>query len=406
VAPRIGEVLVRDGACAPEAVRTALQNQVIFGGRVGTNLLELEAVSEEALAVALSRRHGCGHVAGPVELDRAAVRAFPRSLADRWDVVPLARDDRTLTLLAVDPSNVAMIDEVAFAAGRRVVPVVAAEARVWALLRGAYGLVRELRGIELEDAGAAATPSPAAAPRPATAPGDLMGEAEFDALYGQVGTGAAQPLVAPPGAPRGPGSGRAPPPGDPSEDEVIDLTADMLEPGQGDLAPSTLAAAVPEPEPLGFAEALAALAGVAERTAVARVVLRYARARLRRTVLFTIHRGVAQGWVGLGGGLATAAPAIRLRLGSPGVLDTVVRTQAHYLGPLPRTEANVRLLRALGGGVPGNALLVPILALGRVVNVLYADAGRGAMVDPDGVGELLILATRIAQSYDALVARV
>jgi hypothetical protein len=102
----------------------------------------------------------------------------------------------------------------------------------------------------------------------------------------------------------------------------------------------------------------------------------------------------------------SATPAIRLRLATPGVLDTVVRTRAHYLGPLPRTEANVRLLKALGGGVPRNALLVPILALGRVVNVLYADAGRGAMVDADGVGELLILATRIAQSYDALVARV
>jgi hypothetical protein len=95
-----------------------------------------------------------------------------------------------------------------------------------------------------------------------------------------------------------------------------------------------------------------------------------------------------------------------LRLGVPGVLDTVVRTRAHYLGPLPRTEANVRLLKVLGGGVPGNALLVPILGLGRVVNVIYADGGRGAMVDAGGVGELLILATRIAQSYEAMVARV
>ena len=56
--------------------------------------------------------------------------------------------------------------------------------------------------------------------------------------------------------------------------------------------------------------------------------------------------------------------------------------------------------------MPKNALLVPILALGRVVNVIYADGGRGAMVDAGGVGELLILATRIAQSYAAMVARV
>jgi hypothetical protein len=49
---------------------------------------------------------------------------------------------------------------------------------------------------------------------------------------------------------------------------------------------------------------------------------------------------------------------------------------------------------------------VPILATGRVVNVFYADAGKGGVVDAGGVGELLILATRIAKSYDALLARV
>ena len=80
--------------------------------------------------------------------------------------------------------------------------------------------------------------------------------------------------------------------------------------------------------------------------------------------------------------------------------------RALFLGPIPRTEANVRLLKQLGGGVPGNALVVPILALGRVVNIFYADGGRGLVVDPAGVGELLILATRIARSYEALVARV
>jgi hypothetical protein len=98
--------------------------------------------------------------------------------------------------------------------------------------------------------------------------------------------------------------------------------------------------------------------------------------------------------------------AIQLALDTPGIVDTVVRTRAHFLGPIPKTEANIRLLKALGGGVPGNAFVVPILALERVVNVFYADNGKGGLVDSGGVGELLILATRIAKSYDALLARV
>jgi hypothetical protein len=40
-----------------------------------------------------------------------------------------------------------------------------------------------------------------------------------------------------------------------------------------------------------------------------------------------------------------------------------------------------------------------------VVNVLYADNGKGGQVDSGDLGELLILATKIAQSYDVLLAR-
>jgi hypothetical protein len=84
---------------------------------------------------------------------------------------------------------------------------------------------------------------------------------------------------------------------------------------------------------------------------------------------------------------------------------TVVSTQAPFVGPLPKTWSNIRLLKGLGGGVPSSALLVPVMALGRVVNVLYADNGRGHQVEAGDVGELVILAARIARSYDALASR-
>jgi hypothetical protein len=100
-----------------------------------------------------------------------------------------------------------------------------------------------------------------------------------------------------------------------------------------------------------------------------------------------------------------AVRRLRLPLSAEGVVATVVATQSHFLGPLPKTPSNVRLLKELGGGVPRSAFVIPLLALGRVVNVLYADNGRGELVDPTDLGELLILATRIAQGYDALARR-
>jgi hypothetical protein len=415
VSSRLGEILVKDGACTSDALRDALKNQVIFGGRIGTNLLEIQAVSEEAIARALGKQHALPSLSGAVHPDPHATSLLTPEIADRYDAIPYALADRQLALLVADPKDLAMLDEVSFATGRQVHPIVVPEARLWSLLRETYGIDRHLRGIDVDFS----TPGPAAAPARASAPAapggaaDLMGEAEFDALYAKASAPA------------------APPP-----EEVIDLT-DLVDPGAAParapapaaspaLAAEVLAALSgagghapparlvrparpeePEPSPLGFDEALRALEGVTERDAIARTVLRHARSRFERAVLLTVHRRAAHGWAGFGAKLGPGAVRrIHLSLGSPGIVDTVVTTQAHFLGPIPKTEANIRLLRALGGGVPANALVVPILAMGRVVNVLYADGGKGGLVDAGGVGELLILATRIAKSYDALLERV
>ncbi|HET6922435.1 MAG TPA: hypothetical protein VFI16_04740, partial [Anaeromyxobacteraceae bacterium] len=222
--------------------------------------------------------------------------------------------------------------------------------------------------------------------------------------------------------------GAAPPPA-PPEEPVLDLT-DLLDPASvargavlAALGPASAghaprptftppqpmpAVRIPEPEPspLAFGEAVRSLDGVADRLAIAHTVLRYARGRFKRAVLLTVQRGAAAGWEGLGEGLEPqAVRRLQLALGGPGVLQTVVQSQAHFLGPLQKTEQNLRFLKGLGGGAPRNAFVLPILALGRVVNVLYLDNGRGGLVDASDVGELLILASKIAQSYDTLVRR-
>ncbi len=374
--PRLGELLVARGACGRLAVEEALQAQAVFGGRLGTNLLEGGALTEERLALALGDRHHVPALYGNLVPEPAALELISADDADRWEVVPLRANDRKLALLTVDPGNVAVLDEVAFATGRSILPFVVPEARLWRLLAAAYHVFREERGIEQHRA-------PAAGGARATSGPDLIDEAQFDALYGRVGlteSPTPMPFVRPPGL--------QPPAAPPV------VAHPPVRPDE------------PEPSPLSFQEAVRFLEGVEERGAIARTVLRYARSRFQRAVLLTARRGEVHGWVGLGPGVGLeAVRRLRLPLTDEGVVATVVATQSHFLGPLPKTEANVRLLKALGGGVPLSAFVVPILALGRVVNVLYADNGRGALVDPTDLGELLILATRIAQGYDALARR-
>jgi hypothetical protein len=433
---RLGEILVEEGSCTPQAVAEALQNQAIFGGRLGTNLLEMGAVAEDVLAFALGRRTGAPALYGDLPPDPKALRLVDKRLAERWDVVPYLLADRRLAVLARDPCDLQMLDEVAFATGKNVHAFVVPEARLWRTLQRAYGVDREHRGLDMGRRAHTPPPLPAVKlDQP-----DLIEESDFQELYGQLAYGGATPVPGTiPAMPRGlarpapaplasqvPVTGAAPPeatPATPAEaaasDALPPLSLDILDDivaHAGHQPPSSLelnqllqaqpVARAPEPSALSFTEALRFLEGVEERGAIARTVLRYARSHFARTVLLTIRRGEAVGWEGLGEGLTSAAVhALRLPLGVPGVVETVVASRAPFLGPIQKTWANVRLLKGLGGGVPGNALVVPVVALGRVVNVLYADAGRGQFVDASELGELLLLATRIAQSYDDLARR-
>ena len=196
---RLGEILVREGASTPDAVRDALKNQVIFGGRLGTNLLEIQGVTEEALARALGRQHALPALFGRMRLDAKATALLTPEIADRYDAIPYALADRRLALLVVDPKDLAMLDEVAFATGKQVHPIVAPEARVWALLRETYGIDRHLRGIDVDFA--RLRTAPAATPRgtvtsTAAAAQDLMDEGAFDDLYAGAQAPPARPAAA------------------------------------------------------------------------------------------------------------------------------------------------------------------------------------------------------------------
>jgi Type II secretion system (T2SS), protein E, N-terminal domain len=144
---KLGEMLVALSACPSEAIQEALRNQRFFGGRLGTNLIQMGAIQEAELADALARIYQVPCISGEVVPEPAAIALVPKFIVDRYDVVPYAMADRTLRLLMCDPRDLRALDEVRFATSRKVEPVVAAEARVWALMRRYYHLERGQRGI-------------------------------------------------------------------------------------------------------------------------------------------------------------------------------------------------------------------------------------------------------------------
>jgi hypothetical protein len=160
-----------------------------------------------------------------------------------------------------------------------------------------------------------------------------------------------------------------------------------------------------EDQPLAFEEATRLLSEATGRSAIARLVLRYARSIFQRAMLLTIHRGVALGWDALGEDVDRwSFRSVMIPLEEPSVFQLVVNSRAHFLGGLTKTPVNIEFLRAMGKKVPRSAFLLPVLVRGRVVNILYADNGHKAHASSN-IGELLILAQRISRCYESLFAR-
>src|SRR5512136_1998430 len=103
MAERLGDILIEMKACTPQELQAALQAQAIFGGRIGTNLIELGIVDESQLAAALTRAYGLPCLAGAIEPEEEAIAAVPAQLVERLGFVPLRVDDRRLQVVVADP---------------------------------------------------------------------------------------------------------------------------------------------------------------------------------------------------------------------------------------------------------------------------------------------------------------
>src|SRR3954451_23330844 len=99
---KIGEVLIREGHLTQDGLEEALDWQVLYGGRLGTNLLELRLVEEEQLARALGKQLGCAVAWGDLQIDPTLLRLVPKHVADRQEVVPWKLDRRRVKLLVTE----------------------------------------------------------------------------------------------------------------------------------------------------------------------------------------------------------------------------------------------------------------------------------------------------------------
>ena len=369
LAPPIGQLLLAAGLVTAEKLDEALQGQVVSGGRLGTNLIELGHVGLDDLAVFLGRQHAL-----PPALERhfdsrdpALAELIEAEVAARWHAIPLYRSGASgehIVVASTDPLPAEGLAELEDGLGAPILCGVAPELRILYWLERTYGIDRTNR-------------------------------------FRRPGRAADSPAGTSPGAER----------------RVFVRT---LSDAEAPEPPSSLARiavrriAVPVSGELDLLKEGVPLGGVVKaiRRATGRNrVANLAMAALQNgfeghvgaAVLLIARGGVALGWKGFVRARGDEAiEAVAIPLEDPSQLRQPFADKTPYIGP-PQSPSllDQRLWRLLRVPAPEAVAIFPIQLTGRVVALLYIHATAvPSSASTEGMSEL---ALAIGAAFERLV---
>ncbi|MEL7632652.1 MULTISPECIES: GspE/PulE family protein [Sporomusa] len=138
---RLGNVLLEAGILSHEQLNKAVSVQKKTGEPLRKVLIALDYITETKMTEILEFQLGVPYVTiGAMEISREIASTIPVALAERYQVIPIKKEGRTLTLAMVDPTNFFAIDDVRMASGCDIEPVIAAEREIMWAIRRSYGV--------------------------------------------------------------------------------------------------------------------------------------------------------------------------------------------------------------------------------------------------------------------------
>ncbi len=143
---QIGKILLEKKKISQLQLGQALKRQLVSGGRLASNLLDIGAASEEDLLGALGEQMGIP----AVDLSRTiipftALKFIPERVALDAKILPLKVDEERIFLAVGDPNDKQTLDEVTFVTGRKVEAYIALETRLVTAIEEAYDLLNGIR---------------------------------------------------------------------------------------------------------------------------------------------------------------------------------------------------------------------------------------------------------------------
>lgn len=150
---KLGEALVKEGLITRQQLNLALERQVTFGGRIGTNLLELRILNEEELLNFMSRYLKLPMATNDMilSLSEDVLNSVSKNIAEKYKIIPLKKEGKKLYVAMLNAYDLEEVDELSFVLGYDIIPYAIPELRLLYALEKYYGIKTDPRYIKFLD---------------------------------------------------------------------------------------------------------------------------------------------------------------------------------------------------------------------------------------------------------------
>lgn len=376
---RLAEALVEQGVITDVQLKNALQRQLVMGGKIGTNLIELKYITDEQLEKYLSKAYMMPAVTADAFLNIPSdtINSIPKEIAIRHRIIPVKKGQREITLAMENPNDVGIIDELSFMTGCRITTLVASEVKIALALEKYYSHPRDLRYIEI------------------LRPKEEEFAIERNLIlsdYIPSPTPEIRKEVKP-------------------EEEVEWLSdkdaVEYYEPKQVPVAEKVTEKEFPKtvPSEITLQETVHKLTRIETRDEAINAVIDYISQYMENVIFFATsiveakalkakYRGVDNKFIS----------DLKVNFGGASVFLTVKNSEQPYYGEITSFPFDETFLGRIGRKRPLRVYLVPIMVKTKLVSILYLDNGNKE-IQPERLGEINSLIEKLSIAFEILILK-
>ncbi len=150
---RLGDLLIDQKLITEDQLKEALAYQKQNGGRLGSLLVQMKFVTDEQISKALGKQYNVPVVDfNNIQIDDMTLNIITPQMAQKFQVIPIKREGKNLYLAMANPVDVYTMEDIKFATGYNVIPMVASENIISEAIEEFYGVSGSLADV-LEEMG-------------------------------------------------------------------------------------------------------------------------------------------------------------------------------------------------------------------------------------------------------------